>query len=198
MVCWMVSGFPWHTLQHSQGPPQMPPTLDREGQPVRCLHGVGCRGGAYGFPTPREEAVLLGEDSEPQEEWATTPHTPNWLEEASEPDDAIRPGLMVAAPQNAQRLIPLPPSGFARLLAVRSEPPPQRMQTLLLEYPESLTSLSFTQRVIVRNNMTGKLEYHCEARVISRTFLHLTPPYIKGQTQHQPGSQGTNEWVKCS
>ena len=87
-------------------------------------------------PTPIEEAMLLEKDPEPQKEWATTPYPPNQLEESSELDDTIRPGVMIATPQSAQKQILLPPLGFARLLAASSGTPTWRMQTLLWEYPE--------------------------------------------------------------
>ena len=45
-------------------------------------------------PNLVEEAMLLGDKPEPQEELATTPHTPNQPEEASGPEEAISSGVM--------------------------------------------------------------------------------------------------------
>ena len=67
----------------------MPQTPDREGQLVGCLHAIGHGGGACGFPTPTEEAVLLEEDQTPQEAQATSLYAPIYPEEASEPEVAI-------------------------------------------------------------------------------------------------------------
>ena len=115
-VCQTIRGSHWHTLWHSAGPPQVTQASYWEGWPVGCLHVGGCGGGACDFPTPSEEAVSLGEEPEPQEEWATTLHTPAWPEEASEPEGAISSGVMVDAWRQ------LPP-GFAELLAIQSGPP---------------------------------------------------------------------------
>ena len=60
--------------------------------------------------THTEEAVLLGECPEPQEDQVTAPHTPMQLEDVSEPEDAVSLGLMAAAPQNVQRQIPSIPT----------------------------------------------------------------------------------------
>ena len=49
-------------------------------------------------PTPTEEAILLGEDPEPQEDQAIALHTPNRQVEASESGDAVRPGVIAATP----------------------------------------------------------------------------------------------------
>ena len=140
-------------------------------------------------PTPTEEAVLLGEDPEPLEEWAIALHAPDKPEEASEPDDTVGLGVIVAAPQNMWTWVLPPPPGFARLLAVRSAPPSLKDADTPLGIPRGawldLTSLGSTQIVIVRNSLAGELEYYYKDRVISRMSLCLTPHYI-------PGQPGTN------
>ena len=124
------------------------------------------------FLNPAEGAGLLGEKPEPQEEWATALHNPDHPEEASNPEGAIRLGVMAIT----QRWLPLTPPGFSEPLAIKSGPPPLEDADSPVGVSWGLSSLGSMRIVIIHDTLTGKLQYHYETRVISQTSLHLTPP----------------------
>ena len=137
--------------------------------------------------TSLKEAVLRGGNPEFQEDWVTALHIPIKLEEASEPEGSISPGVRAADPQNMLRWIPPPPLGFALPLAIKLGPPPLGDAETTIGMPRGawldLTCLSSIQITVSQNDLTGELEYHYKARVVSRMSLHLTLPHI----QDQPG-----------
>ena len=144
-----------------------------------------------------EEAVLLEENPDPQEDQVTALHTPVWLYKASEPEDAASPGVMTADPQNKWRWILPPPLGFAQPLAFYSGPPPLENADMPMGMPRGacLAGFDFPQLHADnhKQNMTGKLEYHYEARVISRMSLNINPPDLA-----PTGNSWTNKWVNQS
>ena len=72
------------------------------------------------FPSPAEETGSPDEEPEPWEEWPTTVHAPNHLEEAALPEEADRFGMMTIT----QRWLPLAPPECVELLFGESRPPP--------------------------------------------------------------------------
>ena len=126
--------------------------------------------------TSGEEALMIEKDQEPQEAQATTPNTPICPKKASEPEEAVSLGVMV----DMQRQLPPTPPGFAELLVIESGSPPLEDVDSPVGRPMGtwldLTSLGSMQMIITHIDMMGEMEYCYETRVISRTFLHLTPP----------------------
>ena len=168
---------------HSPGPLQVSHASYWEGWPVRCLHVGGWRGRNWQLPQSLHRRLdYKVRNQSLRRSRATVLHTPDWCEEASEPERDIILGVMAIA----WRQLPLTPQGISALLAFESGPPPLKDIDSPVSVPQGaqldLISLGSMQIVVTQNTLKGELQYHYQTRVISWTSLHLTPPDYPDQS----------------
>ena len=146
-------------------------------------------------PNPAGEGRLVGEESEPKEEWTTASHIHDQPEEASESEGVISSGVMADAGRQLSLSLP----GFAEPLAIKSGPPPFKDADSLVGIPWGLARSNLS-RINADDHHPEHLDERAGVLLQNQGHfqdaLHLTPPNFPDQPG--PNQEHEEPWVNCS